>query len=214
MESQRHESLLTSKNQDKGDEVTHARFCLIYRHETTEEPSNNSGFFPTVSFQLMPPGTPCRKKSGLCDLPEHCTGESPFCPLNSYQIDGAPCDGGKAYCYSGMCLTYRDQCVQLWGPGKDTACSKICCPLNKKMFYSCCSSPCCARQECFPRLLSAAESEEPFLLLFPHGGGSKKISHAPTIPRKRTSEWLAWGELKQPLESVPCRGTASTRCLL
>ncbi|NXW70382.1 ADA19 protein, partial [Hirundo rustica] len=71
--------------------------------------------------KLMTPGTPCRKRSGLCDLPEYCTGKSPFCPLNSYQMDGAPCDGGKAYCYSGMCLTYRDQCVQLWGPGAQPA---------------------------------------------------------------------------------------------
>ncbi|KAL2299300.1 hypothetical protein Nmel_013951 [Mimus melanotis] len=71
--------------------------------------------------KLMSPGTLCRKSSGLCDLPEYCTGKSPFCPLNSYQIDGAPCDGGKAYCYSGMCLTYRDQCVQLWGPGAQPA---------------------------------------------------------------------------------------------
>ncbi|XP_065500470.1 disintegrin and metalloproteinase domain-containing protein 19 [Caloenas nicobarica] len=67
--------------------------------------------------KLMSPGTPCRERSGLCDLPEYCTGESPFCPPNSYQIDGASCDGGKAYCYSGMCLTYKDQCLQLWGPG-------------------------------------------------------------------------------------------------
>ncbi|KAJ7406179.1 hypothetical protein WISP_135318 [Willisornis vidua] len=67
--------------------------------------------------ELMSPGTLCRERSGLCDLPEYCTGESPFCPLNSYQMDGAPCDEGRAYCYSGMCLTYRDQCVQLWGPG-------------------------------------------------------------------------------------------------
>ncbi|XP_061216143.1 disintegrin and metalloproteinase domain-containing protein 19 isoform X1 [Neopsephotus bourkii] len=67
--------------------------------------------------KLMSPGTICRERAGLCDLPEYCTGESPFCPSNSYQIDGAPCDGGKAYCYSGMCLTYKDQCIQLWGPG-------------------------------------------------------------------------------------------------
>ncbi|XP_032559044.1 disintegrin and metalloproteinase domain-containing protein 19 [Chiroxiphia lanceolata] len=67
--------------------------------------------------KLMSPGTLCREVSGPCDLPEYCTGESPFCPPNSYQIDGAPCDRGRAYCYSGMCLTYRDQCVQLWGPG-------------------------------------------------------------------------------------------------
>ncbi|XP_050167877.1 disintegrin and metalloproteinase domain-containing protein 19 isoform X2 [Myiozetetes cayanensis] len=67
--------------------------------------------------KLMSPGTLCREMSGPCDLPEYCTGESAFCPPNSYQIDGAPCDRGRAYCYSGMCLTYRDQCVQLWGPG-------------------------------------------------------------------------------------------------
>lgn len=78
-----------------------------------------------------------------------------------------------------MCLTYRDQCVQLWGPGKDSACSKTCCPLSQKMFYSCCSSLCCsslcARQEYLPHLLSAAESEEPFLLPYSCGGGSKKF---------------------------------------
>ncbi|XP_062443411.1 disintegrin and metalloproteinase domain-containing protein 19 [Rhea pennata] len=67
--------------------------------------------------KLMSPGTLCRERSGLCDLPEYCTGESPFCPPNSYQIDGTSCEGEKAYCYSGMCLTYKDQCVQLWGPG-------------------------------------------------------------------------------------------------
>ncbi|OXB61402.1 hypothetical protein ASZ78_000270, partial [Callipepla squamata] len=67
--------------------------------------------------ELMSPGTLCREKSGLCDLPEYCTGQSPFCPSNSYQIDGASCEGGKAYCYNGMCLTYKDQCLQLWGPG-------------------------------------------------------------------------------------------------
>lgn len=71
--------------------------------------------------KLMSPGTLCREKSGLCDLPEYCTGQSPFCPSNSYQIDGASCEGGKAYCYNGMCLTYKDQCLQLWGPGAQPA---------------------------------------------------------------------------------------------
>lgn len=62
------------------------------------------------------------------------------------------------------------------------------------MFYSCCSSlysssP-CARQEYLPHLLSAAESEEPFLLPYSCGGGSKKISHAPTIPEEgQVSGW-------------------------
>lgn len=53
-----------------------------------------------------------------CDLPEFCTGTSPHCPTNLYQIDGTPCEGGQAYCYNGMCLTYQEQCRQLWGNGE------------------------------------------------------------------------------------------------
>lgn len=165
----------------------------------------------------MSPGTPCRKRSGLCDLPEFCTGESPFCPPNSYQMDGAACDGGKAYCYSGMCLTYRDQCVQLWGPGKDTACSttaglstsKCSAPATphpaaphpekgRGAFHSCC------QQQSLRSLFSCLTHVEEAAENFPCSNCS----------RKRMSEWLAWGEMKQPLECLPCRSTASTRCLL
>ncbi|XP_027697692.1 disintegrin and metalloproteinase domain-containing protein 19 [Vombatus ursinus] len=67
--------------------------------------------------KLLPPGTLCREQSRQCDLPEFCTGKSPHCPTNFYQMDGTPCEGGQAYCYNGMCLTYQEQCQQLWGPG-------------------------------------------------------------------------------------------------
>ncbi|XP_069055749.1 disintegrin and metalloproteinase domain-containing protein 19 [Pleurodeles waltl] len=67
--------------------------------------------------RLRPPGTMCRKESRPCDLPEYCTGKSAFCPPNSYQLDGTACQEGRAYCYSGMCLTHQHQCTQLWGPG-------------------------------------------------------------------------------------------------
>uniref|UniRef100_A0A452I6G3 Uncharacterized protein n=1 Tax=Gopherus agassizii TaxID=38772 RepID=A0A452I6G3_9SAUR len=67
--------------------------------------------------KLMAPGTLCRETSRPCDLPEHCTGKSAFCPANFYQMDGTPCAGGRAYCYVGMCLTYEQQCLELWGPG-------------------------------------------------------------------------------------------------
>lgn len=50
-----------------------------------------------------------------CDLPEFCTGTSSHCPTNFYKMDGTPCEGGQAYCYNGMCLTYQEQCQQLWG---------------------------------------------------------------------------------------------------
>eukprot|EP00069_Balaena_mysticetus_P000684 bmy_14762T0 len=67
--------------------------------------------------KLLAPGTLCREQARQCDLPEFCTGKSPHCPTNFYQMDGTPCEGGQAYCYNGMCLTYQEQCQQLWGPG-------------------------------------------------------------------------------------------------
>ncbi|XP_036171164.1 disintegrin and metalloproteinase domain-containing protein 19 isoform X1 [Myotis myotis] len=67
--------------------------------------------------KLVAPGTLCRPQARQCDLPEFCTGKSPHCPTNFYQMDGTSCEGGQAYCYNGMCLTYQAQCEQLWGPG-------------------------------------------------------------------------------------------------
>ncbi|XP_055416613.1 disintegrin and metalloproteinase domain-containing protein 19 [Bubalus kerabau] len=67
--------------------------------------------------KLLAPGTLCREQARQCDLPEFCTGKSPQCPTNFYQMDGTPCEDGQAYCYNGMCLTYQEQCQQLWGPG-------------------------------------------------------------------------------------------------
>ncbi|XP_029031336.1 disintegrin and metalloproteinase domain-containing protein 33 [Betta splendens] len=62
-------------------------------------------------------GTMCRGPAGACDLPEYCTGASPYCPANVYLLDGSPCQSGVAYCYNGMCLTHEQQCLQLWGYG-------------------------------------------------------------------------------------------------
>uniref|UniRef100_A0A8C0ISG8 ADAM metallopeptidase domain 33 n=1 Tax=Chelonoidis abingdonii TaxID=106734 RepID=A0A8C0ISG8_CHEAB len=69
------------------------------------------------SCQLKTAGTMCREPAGSCDLPEYCTGASPYCPGNVYLLDGSACAGGEAYCSHGMCLTHHQQCVQLWGPG-------------------------------------------------------------------------------------------------
>ncbi|XP_007653484.2 disintegrin and metalloproteinase domain-containing protein 19 [Ornithorhynchus anatinus] len=67
--------------------------------------------------KLMAPGTLCREQSQQCDLSEYCTGKTPLCPTNFYKMDGTPCEGEQAFCYNGMCLTYQQQCQQLWGPG-------------------------------------------------------------------------------------------------
>ncbi|XP_052457251.1 disintegrin and metalloproteinase domain-containing protein 33 [Carassius gibelio] len=66
-------------------------------------------------------GTMCRGAAGACDLPEYCTGGSPYCPSNVYLLDGSLCQHGRAYCYNGMCLTHEQQCLQLWGYGAQPA---------------------------------------------------------------------------------------------
>ncbi|XP_041925335.1 disintegrin and metalloproteinase domain-containing protein 33 isoform X1 [Alosa sapidissima] len=67
--------------------------------------------------KLKQAGTMCRGPAGSCDLPEYCTGGSPYCPANVYLLDGSTCQSGHAYCYNGMCLTHEAQCLQLWGYG-------------------------------------------------------------------------------------------------
>lgn len=69
-----------------------------------------------ASCKLKAAGTMCREPAGSCDLPEHCTGASPYCPTNVYLMDGTACSYGEAYCNNGMCMTHHQQCVQLWGP--------------------------------------------------------------------------------------------------
>ncbi|XP_024936313.1 uncharacterized protein LOC107263145 isoform X2 [Cephus cinctus] len=61
-------------------------------------------------------GTECRSVEHECDLPEYCTGQSEYCPVNVFKMDGEVCSMGKAFCYQGSCRTHDDQCRLLWGP--------------------------------------------------------------------------------------------------
>ncbi|XP_077157342.1 disintegrin and metalloproteinase domain-containing protein 33 [Paroedura picta] len=69
------------------------------------------------SCKLKSAGSMCREQAGSCDLPEFCTGASPYCPANVYLLDGSLCSSGEAFCSSGMCMTHHQQCVHLWGSG-------------------------------------------------------------------------------------------------
>ncbi|KAM5304972.1 disintegrin and metalloproteinase domain-containing protein 33 isoform 3-T3 [Glossophaga mutica] len=73
------------------------------------------------SCLLKPAGAPCRRAAGDCDLPEFCTGASPYCPPDIYLLDGSPCASGHGYCRDGACPTLEQQCQQLWGPGSRPA---------------------------------------------------------------------------------------------
>ncbi|XP_061097096.1 disintegrin and metalloproteinase domain-containing protein 15 isoform X2 [Conger conger] len=66
--------------------------------------------------KLRPAGWVCRDPLGECDLPEHCTGASPYCPANVFLQNGASCQEGESYCYSGICASLDSQCQMLWGP--------------------------------------------------------------------------------------------------
>ncbi|TNN30743.1 Disintegrin and metalloproteinase domain-containing protein 19 [Liparis tanakae] len=72
--------------------------------------------------ELKSPGALCRAPSGSCDLPEFCDGKEESCPANFHLADGAACGGGRAYCYTGMCLSLEQQCLSL-----DAQCGKIQC---------------------------------------------------------------------------------------
>ncbi|KAG8134200.1 hypothetical protein E2320_007331, partial [Naja naja] len=39
--------------------------------------------------ELKTAGIMCREPAGTCDLPEYCTGASPYCPANVYLLDGS-----------------------------------------------------------------------------------------------------------------------------
>uniref|UniRef100_A0A3P8XQZ2 ADAM metallopeptidase domain 15 n=1 Tax=Esox lucius TaxID=8010 RepID=A0A3P8XQZ2_ESOLU len=71
--------------------------------------------------QLRSGGWVCREPLGECDLPEHCTGISPYCPPNVFLQNGQPCEDGSSYCYSGVCVSLDTQCQMLWGANSTKA---------------------------------------------------------------------------------------------
>ncbi|XP_071867032.1 disintegrin and metalloproteinase domain-containing protein meltrin isoform X2 [Bombus fervidus] len=76
-------------------------------------------------------GTECRSAEHECDLPEYCTGQSEYCPVDVFKMDGEPCSMGKAFCYQGSCRTHNDQCKLLWGP-TGTSSDAQCYDMNNK----------------------------------------------------------------------------------
>lgn len=60
-------------------------------------------------------GSSCRPAENECDLPEYCTGESEYCPVDVFLRDTEECDKGQAYCFQGSCRSHSNQCRILWG---------------------------------------------------------------------------------------------------
>ncbi|KAF2748940.1 zincin, partial [Sporormia fimetaria CBS 119925] len=58
--------------------------------------------------------TVCRASSGSCDPEETCTGDSPYCPEDKTEDDGADCGDGLQ-CASGQCTSRDMQCKVIMG---------------------------------------------------------------------------------------------------
>ncbi|XP_051812737.1 disintegrin and metalloproteinase domain-containing protein 12 isoform X2 [Acanthochromis polyacanthus] len=82
--------------------------------------------------KLRAAGSVCRDPLGECDLPEFCTGSSPYCPPNVFLQNGQPCEDGASYCYGGVCASMNTQCQMLWGPNATSAPAVCFSSVNKK----------------------------------------------------------------------------------
>lgn len=71
--------------------------------------------------KLRAAGSVCRQPLGECDLPEYCTGSSPYCPPNVFLQNGEACQDGASYCYGGVCANMDTQCQMLWGTNASSA---------------------------------------------------------------------------------------------
>uniref|UniRef100_A0A1A8E4A2 A disintegrin and metalloproteinase domain 19b n=1 Tax=Nothobranchius kadleci TaxID=1051664 RepID=A0A1A8E4A2_NOTKA len=100
---------------DCGDEEECASPCCNANNCTLKAGAECAHGVCCHNCKLKEPGDLCRAPSGPCDLPEYCDGKTESCPANFYLVDGSSCAEGKAYCYTGMCLTLELQCRSLWG---------------------------------------------------------------------------------------------------
>nr|XP_020474517.1 disintegrin and metalloproteinase domain-containing protein 15 isoform X3 [Monopterus albus] len=82
--------------------------------------------------KLQASGSVCREPLGECDLPEFCTGSSPYCPPNVFLQNGEPCEDGASYCYGGVCASMHTQCKALWGPNATSAPAVCFSSVNKQ----------------------------------------------------------------------------------
>ncbi|XP_075994523.1 disintegrin and metalloproteinase domain-containing protein 12-like isoform X2 [Genypterus blacodes] len=82
--------------------------------------------------KLRAAGSVCREPLGGCDLPEFCTGSSPYCPPNVFLQNGEACEDGASYCYGGVCASMQTQCQKLWGLNATSAPAVCFSSVNKQ----------------------------------------------------------------------------------
>ncbi|KAL0984254.1 hypothetical protein UPYG_G00139090 [Umbra pygmaea] len=71
--------------------------------------------------QLKKASSLCREASNDCDLAEYCTGITEFCPEDTFQMNGKPCNYDQGFCYNGHCPTLQKHCNRLWGTAAKVA---------------------------------------------------------------------------------------------
>ncbi|XP_047217575.1 disintegrin and metalloproteinase domain-containing protein 15 isoform X3 [Girardinichthys multiradiatus] len=82
--------------------------------------------------KLRAAGSVCREPLGECDLPEYCTGSSPYCPPNVFLQNGEACQNSASYCFGGVCANMDTQCQMLWGTNASSAPAVCFSSVNKQ----------------------------------------------------------------------------------
>lgn len=98
-------------------------WCVVHNVQECDDPCCNArtcqladgaqctrGECCSNTCRFLSAGTTCRGSTGQCDIIERCTGQSAECPEDVYHQDGTSCNNNQAYCYSGKCKTYNQQC--------------------------------------------------------------------------------------------------------
>jgi hypothetical protein len=64
-----------------------------------------------LNCKIKPSTEICRPARSDCDIPEYCTGQSPFCPADIHLKNGIPCGNSTTLkCASGQCTSRDSQC--------------------------------------------------------------------------------------------------------
>ncbi|KAK1895644.1 Disintegrin and metalloproteinase domain containing protein 12, partial [Dissostichus eleginoides] len=98
-----------------------ASCCAVIGQECEDPCCNASTCRLVPGAQCSEAGSRCRDPLGECDLPEFCTGSSPYCPPNVFLQNGQRCEDEASYCYEGVCASMKSQCQLLWGPNATSA---------------------------------------------------------------------------------------------
>ncbi|XP_006253384.1 disintegrin and metalloproteinase domain-containing protein 5 isoform X2 [Rattus norvegicus] len=94
---------------------THKKCCDPMSCRLKSKAVCGSGECCGQDCKVKPVNVLCRKSKNECDFEEYCNGNDAYCVPDTFARNGQYCDSGQAFCYSGLCMTSNNQCMNLLG---------------------------------------------------------------------------------------------------